>query len=241
MGHDDRLIVALDYSTLSEAKALVCELGESVSYYKVGMELYYSAGNEIIKFLKEQGKHVFLDLKLQDIPNTVARSMSVLTALGTDMLNLHAVGGAKMMAEAAKAVKETAAKMGKTAPKLIAVTVLTSMDDEQWAGLGYKKTIADQVVALALLTKEAGLDGVVASPQEAAAIRKACGPDFLIVTPGVRPAGAALNDQSRVATPSGAFKNGSSHIVVGRPITQAENKVTAAEAIVAEIRGVENE
>ena len=241
MGHDDRLIVALDYSTLSEAKALVCELGASVSYYKVGMELYYSAGNEIIKFLKEQGKHVFLDLKLQDIPNTVARSMSVLTALGTDMLNLHAVGGAKMMAEASKAVKETAAKMGKTAPKLIAVTVLTSMDDEQWAGLGYKKAIADQVVALALLTKEAGLDGVVASPQEAAAIRQACGPDFLIVTPGVRPAGAALNDQSRVATPSGAFKNGSSHIVVGRPITQAENKVAAAEAIAAEIRGVENE
>ena len=241
MGHDDRLIVALDYSTLSEAKALVCELGESVSYYKVGMELYYSAGNEIIKFLKEQGKHVFLDLKLQDIPNTVAKSMSVLAALGIDMLNLHAVGGAKMMSEAAKAVKETAAKMGKTAPKLIAVTVLTSMDDEQWAGLGYKKAIADQVVALALLTKEAGLDGVVASPQEAAAIRKACGPDFLIVTPGVRPAGAALNDQSRVATPSGAFKNGSSHIVVGRPITQAENKVAAAEAIVAEIRGVENE
>ena len=241
MGHDDRLIVALDYSTLAEAKELVCELGESVSYYKVGMELYYSAGNEIIKFLKEQGKHVFLDLKLQDIPNTVAKSMSVLTALGTDMLNLHAVGGAKMMAEASKAVKETAAKMGKTAPKLIAVTVLTSMDDEQWAGLGYKKAIADQVVALALLTKEAGLDGVVASPQEAAAIRQACGPDFLIVTPGVRPAGADLNDQRRVATPSGAFKNGSSHIVVGRPITQAENKVAAAEAIAAEIRGVENE
>ena len=135
-------------------------------------------------------------------------------------------------------VKETAAKMNRTAPKLIAVTVLTSMDEEQWADLGYKKAIAEQVVSLALLAKKSGLDGVVASPQEAEAIRKACGPDFLIVTPGVRPAGAALNDQSRVATPAGAFKNGSSHIVVGRPITQAEDKVAAAKAIVAEIRGV---
>lgn len=135
-------------------------------------------------------------------------------------------------------VKETAAKMNRPAPKLIAVTVLTSMDEEQWADLGYKKAIAEQVVSLALLAKKSGLDGVVASPQEAEAIRKACGPDFLIVTPGVRPAGAALNDQSRVATPAGAFKNGSSHIVVGRPITQAEDKVAAAKAIVAEIRGV---
>ena len=128
--------------------------------------------------------------------------------------------------------------MNRTAPKLIAVTVLTSMDEEQWADLSYQKAIAEQVVALALLAKKSGLDGVVASPQEAAAIRKACGPEFLIVTPGVRPAGAALNDQSRVATPAGAFKNGSSHIVVGRPITQAEDKVAAAKAIVAEIRGV---
>lgn len=238
MEHDDRLIVALDFSTLDEAKKLVLELGASVSYYKVGMELYYAAGNDAIKFLKEQEKHVFLDLKLQDIPNTVAKSLSVLTALGTDMLNVHAVGGAKMMAEAAKAVEETAAKMNRPAPKLIAVTVLTSMDEEQWADLSYQKAIADQVVSFALLAKKSGLDGVVASPQEAEAIRKACGPDFLIVTPGVRPAGAALNDQSRVATPSGAFKNGSSHIVVGRPITQAEDKVAAAKAIVAEIRGV---
>ena len=238
MEHDDRLIVALDFSTLEEAKKLVLELGESVSYYKVGMELYYAAGNEAIKFLKEQRKHVFLDLKLQDIPNTVAKSLSVLTVLGTDMLNVHAVGGAKMMAEAAKAVKEAAAKMNRPAPKIIAVTVLTNMDAEQWTDLGYQKDIADQVVSLALLAQKSGLDGVVASPQEAEAIRKACGPNFLIVTPGVRPAGAAVNDQSRVATPSGAFKNGSSHIVVGRPITQAEDKVAAANAIVAEIRGV---
>lgn len=238
MGHDDRLIVALDFPNLEEAKAVVLALGDSVSYYKVGMELYYAAGSEMITFLKDQGKFVFLDLKLQDIPNTVAKSLSVLTALGADMMNVHAVGGAQMMSEAAKAVRETAAKLGRTAPKLIAVTVLTSMNDEQWADLNYQKTIGEQVVALAILTKKAGLDGVVASPQEAAAIREACGPDFLIVTPGVRPAGADLNDQSRVATPAGAIKNGSSHIVVGRPITQAQDRIAAAKNIVAEIRGI---
>ena len=238
MGHDDRLIVALDFPNLEEAKAVVLALGDSVSYYKVGMELYYAAGSEMIKFLKDQGKFVFLDLKLQDIPNTVAKSLSVLTTLGADMMNVHAVGGAQMMSEAAKAVRETAAKLGRTAPKLIAVTVLTSMNDEQWADLNYKKDIGEQVVALAILTKKAGLDGVVASPQEAAAIREACGPDFLIVTPGVRPAGADLNDQSRVATPAGAIKNGSSHIVVGRPITQAQDRIAAAKNIVAEIRGI---
>ena len=238
MGHDDRLIVALDFPNLEEAKAVVLALGDSVSYYKVGMELYYAAGSEMITFLKDQGKYVFLDLKLQDIPNTVAKSLSVLTALGADMMNVHAVGGEQMMSEAAKAVRETAAKLGRTAPKLIAVTVLTSMNDEQWADLNYQKTIGEQVVALAILTKKAGLDGVVASPQEAAAIREACGPDFLIVTPGVRLAGADLNDQSRVATPAGAIRNGSSHIVVGRPITQAQDRIAAAKNIVAEIRGI---
>lgn len=241
MIHDDRLIVALDFPTMEEAKATVLALGDSVSYYKVGMELYYAAGAEMIAFLKAQGKHVFLDLKLQDIPNTVAKSLSVLTALGADMMNVHAVGGIKMMSEAAQAVKTTAAKLGRPAPKLIAVTILTSMDAEQWQDLNYKNTIAEQVVELAKLTKKAGLDGVVASPQEAAAILKACGEDFLIVTPGVRPAGAALNDQSRVATPAGAFQNGSSHIVVGRPITQAEDKIAAANSIVAEIRGIKND
>ncbi|NLY84131.1 MAG: orotidine-5'-phosphate decarboxylase [Acholeplasmataceae bacterium] len=238
MVHDDRLIVALDYSDMEEAKALVLELGERVTYYKVGMELYYTAGNEAIRFLKEQGKQVFLDLKLHDIPNTVARSMAVLTALGADMLNLHAGGGTKMMAEAAEAVRSAAMQLGKEPPKLIAVTVLTSTGAEEWQELGCKNTIEKQVVALALLAKEAGLDGVVASPREAGAIRNACGENFLIVTPGVRPSGAELNDQNRVASPAGAFAGGSSHIVVGRPITKAEDKLEAVDAILAEIRGV---
>ncbi len=238
MQHDDRLIVALDFPTLEQAKSCVLELGDAVSYYKVGMELYYAVGSEIIRFLKSQNKQVFLDLKLQDIPNTVAHALTVLSGLGADMMNVHAVGGRKMMSEAVKAVHAAAEAAGKPAPKLIAVTILTSMDNEQFANLNYQNTIAEQVIALAKLAKEAGMDGVVASPQEASAIREACGKDFLIVTPGVRPAGASLDDQSRVATPAGAFKNGSSHIVVGRPITKAENRQAAAEAIVEEIKGV---
>ena len=238
---DNRLIVALDFSTMEEAIQLVLELGDNVSYYKVGMELYYSAGAPMITFLKNQGKNVFLDLKLQDIPNTVAKSLSVLTALGADMMNVHAVGGGKMMEEAAISVKETAKKLGRPAPKLIAVTVLTSMDNAQWSELNYAKPIGQQVVELAKLAQKSGMDGVVASPQEATSIRKACGDNFLIVTPGVRPAGSAVNDQSRIATPMWAMKNGSTHIVVGRPITQATNKIMAAQNIVAEIRGVGNE
>jgi len=235
---DDRLIVALDFPTMEQAMACVEECGESVSHYKVGMELFYAAGAPMITYLKNQGKHIFLDLKLQDIPNTVAHALMVLSDLGADMMNVHAVGGKKMMAEAVKAVREAAAKAGRPAPKLIAVTILTSMDEEQFAGLNYNNTIAEQVISLAKLAKEAGMDGVVASPREAAGIREACGPDFLIVTPGVRPAGASLDDQSRVATPAGAFQNGTSHIVVGRPITKAEDRKAAAEAIVAEIAGV---
>ena len=238
MKSDDRLIVALDFSTMEQAVACVEECGDAVSHYKVGMELFYAAGAPIITYLKNQGKHIFLDLKLQDIPNTVAHALTVLSDLGADMMNVHAVGGKKMMAEAVKAVHEAAEAAGRPAPKLIAVTILTSMDDEQFADLNYNNTIAEQVISLAKLAKEAGMDGVVASPKEAAAIREACGPEFLIVTPGVRPAGSSLDDQKRVATPAGALQNGSSHIVVGRPITKAEARQAAALAIVEEIKGV---
>ena len=238
MQSDPRLIAALDFPTAEAAQQAVKEIGDAVSYYKVGMELYYAAGNDMIRFLKENGKKVFLDLKLQDIPNTVASALKVETTLGVDMINVHAVGGKKMMEAAAKAVKEKAEELGIERPKLLAVTILTSMDEEQFADLNYNNTIAEQVVSLAKLAKAAGLDGVVASPKEAAAIRKACGPDFLIVTPGVRPAGSALDDQSRVTTPVQAFANGSSHIVVGRPIMKAEDRKEAAAAIVEEIKNL---
>lgn len=235
MRNDPRLIAALDFSSAEAARQAVEEIGDAVSYYKVGMELYYAAGNEMIRFLKERDKKVFLDLKLQDIPNTVAGAMRVLTALGVDMVNVHAVGGKKMMQEAAAAVRDRAHELGIERPRLIAVTILTSMDETQFNGLNYKTTIPEQVVALATLAREAGLDGVVASPQEAAAIRQACGPGFLIVTPGVRPFGSAANDQSRIASPAQAFANGATHIVVGRPIMKAEDRRAAAQAIAEEI------
>lgn len=233
----DRLICALDFPTFDEAKALVEELGDAVTFYKVGMELFYGAGPDIIRYLKEKDKKVFLDLKLQDIPNTVAHSLAVLTRLGADIMNVHAVGGPKMMAEGMKAVKEAAAELGRPAPKLIAVTVLTSMDEAQWKPLNYARSIGEEVLDLAALTKESGLDGVVASPREAAGIRERCGKDFLIVTPGVRPAWAASNDQSRIATPAAAIGNGSTHLVVGRPITRAENKQEAVRKILEEMEG----
>lgn len=233
----DRLICALDFPTFDEAKALVEELGDVVTFYKVGMELFYGAGPDIIRYLKEKDKKVFLDLKLQDIPNTVAHSLAVLTRLGADIMNVHAVGGSKMMAEGMKAVKEAAAELGRPAPKLIAVTVLTSMDEAQWKPLNYARPIGEEVLDLAALTKESGLDGVVASPREAAGIRERCGKDFLIVTPGVRPAWAASNDQSRIATPAAAIGNGSTHLVVGRPITRADNKQEAVRKILEEMEG----
>lgn len=233
----DRLITALDFPTFDRAKALVEELGDAVTFYKVGMELFYGAGPDIIRYLKDKDKKVFLDLKLQDIPNTVAHSLAVLTRLGADIMNVHAVGGPKMMAEGMKAVQEAAAEMGRPAPKLIAVAVLTSMDEAQWKPLNYAKPIGEEVLDLAALTKESGLDGVVASPREAAGIRERCGKDFLIVTPGVRPAWAAANDQSRIATPAAAIGNGSTHLVVGRPITQAKDKQEAVRKILEEMEG----
>ena len=204
-------------------------------YYKVGMELYYSAGHEIISFLKAHHKKIFLDLKLQDIPNTVGRAMRVLTRLGVDMINVHAVGGLKMMQAAVRSAREEAAALGVAAPKLLAVTVLTSMDEESFAALNYSVPIEKQVIALAKLAQAAGMDGVVASAKEATQIREACGENFLIVTPGVRPAGADTQDQSRVTTPAQAIKNGANYLVVGRPITQAANAQSAAREIQRQI------
>lgn len=236
---DKRLIVALDVPNMNKLSNLVIGLGESVSYYKVGMELFYSCGHQVIDYLKKNGKYIFLDLKLHDIPNTVASSMASLTELGVDMLNLHAIGGYPMMKLAADTVKARAAELGINPPKLIAVTVLTSMSNEDWEQLNYKTNIQEQVIHLAKLAKQAGLDGVVASPQEAAAIRAACGPDFLIVTPGVRPAESETNDQSRIATPKAALENGATHLVIGRPITKSASPKQAAMAILQEMQEAE--
>jgi len=236
MNADQRLIVAIDVNTMEKVQQLVEDLGDSVNYYKVGMELFYSEGKQVITYLREQGKDVFLDLKLHDIPNTVGRSLAVLTGLGISMLNVHASGGPAMMAAAAQAVKNKADAMGIVRPKLIAVTVLTSINSDEWTALGYNLELSKQVVHLAQLAQSAGLDGVVASPQEAEEIRTACGDEFIIVTPGIRPRGAAINDQSRTATPASALKNGAHHLVIGRPITAAEDPRRAAQAILQEMR-----
>jgi len=224
----DKLIVALDFHTKEDALALVDKLGDSVVFYKVGMELFYRVGSSIIEELKKRNKKIFLDLKLHDIPNTVAQGLCSLLYQGVDIMNVHASGGYTMMKTAADTVRAEA-------KKIIAVTILTSINEADWEGLGQTVSIKDQVIRLAKLTKEAGLDGVVASPQEAKFIREACGEDFLIITPGVRPAGASIDDQSRIATPARALADGATHLVVGRPIRAAQNPVEAAENILKEM------
>lgn len=233
---EDRLITALDVPTLDKASKLVLSLGETVTFYKVGMELYYGAGPSILDYLKKHGKKIFLDLKLHDIPNTVNNSVAVLTGLGIDMMTIHAGGGREMMAKAAQSAKESAEKLGKKTPLVVGVTVLTSLNEEQFKELNYKVTIKQQALELAKLAQEAGLSGVVASPEEAADIRNACGKDFLIVTPGIRLADGSKDDQSRIATPASALEAGASHIVVGRPISKATDAKEAAKAIINSMR-----
>ncbi len=231
----DKLIAALDFHTKEDALNLVDKLGDNVIFYKVGMELFYAVGASIVEELKKRNKKVFLDLKLHDIPNTVAQGLCSLLYQGADIMTIHSQGGYTMMKTAADAVRAEAAKMGVNAPKIIAITVLTSINESDWQGLGYTSPIKEQVVRLAKLAKSAGLDGVVASPQEAAAIREACGKDFMIVTPGVRPAGSSLDDQSRVSTPAKALQDGATHLVIGRPIRKAQDPVTAAKNILEEM------
>lgn len=235
---DDRLIVALDVSTMDAMKSIVSSLGDSVSFYKVGMELFYAEGDQTVRYLQENGKHVFLDLKLHDIPNTVAHGVSSLTRLGANLITIHGQGGPIMMKAAAEAARESAEKLGIERPKLLAITVLTSFDDESWTSIGGQLPIADQVIRLAKLAKESGMDGVVCSALEAKMIRDACGPDFLIVTPGIRPSFAATNDQKRIATPSSALQDGASRLVIGRPITQAEHPQEAVRLIIEEMESV---
>ena len=229
---DDRLIVALDVSTMDAMKEIVTSLGDAVSFYKVGMELFYAEGEQTVRYLQEQNKQVFLDLKLHDIPNTVAHGVSSLTRLGANLITMHGQGGPVMMKAAVQAARETAEQLGVERTKLLAITVLTSFDDEAWTSTGGQLPISDQVI------KECGMDGVVCSALEAKMIREACGDDFLIVTPGIRPSFAATNDQKRIATPASALQDGASRLVIGRPITQAENPREAVRLIIEEMENV---
>ncbi|UCD59057.1 MAG: orotidine-5'-phosphate decarboxylase [Candidatus Hydrogenedentota bacterium] len=234
----ERLIVPLDFSSADEALKFVEKMGDTITFYKVGLQLFHAAGPEIVRALKSAGKSVFLDTKLHDIPNTVAGAAASVVGMGADMFNVHALGGKAMMRAAADATSQAANKLGTNPPTVLAVTVLTSLDREDMEneiGLSLGKGIGSFVATKALQAKEAGLDGVVASPMELADVRAACGDDFQVVTPGVRPTWGTSDDQKRVATPADTLAMGADRIVVGRPITRAKDPLRAAERILAEI------
>jgi orotidine-5'-phosphate decarboxylase len=233
----DRLLVALDVDSGQRALELASALDGLAGGFKVGTRLFTLEGPRLVRELVGRGARVFLDLKFHDIPNTVAQAVESAVQTGAWMINVHASGGVAMMQRAVTAGRETAQRLGQAPPLLIAVTVLTSMNDEVLRDIGVHRTMLDQVVALAKMTQAAGMDGVVASPQETAAIRRACGDGFLIVTPGIRGASAQAepDDQTRTTGPADAVRAGASYIVVGRPIIAAADPRAAAEAIVEEL------
>jgi orotidine-5'-phosphate decarboxylase len=231
------VLVALDLDTAAQARSLADELRGAVGGFKIGQQLFTSAGPSIVEELVERGDRVFLDLKFHDIPNTVAGAVRSATRLGVWMLNVHASGGAGMMRAAVAAAAEESRRLARPAPIVIAVTVLTSLADLDLSETGVKSPVAAQVERLAALAQRAGLGGVVASPQEIALVRARCGTSFLIVTPGIRSASDEKDDQQRTATAAAAFAAGASYLVVGRPITAAPNPREAAERIVADCRG----
>ena len=229
MPADPRLIVALDVPTVAEAEALVERLGDSVGFYKIGLELLATGGMALARRLTDQGLSVFADWKLHDIGNTVERATAAIAATGAcAFLTVH--GEPQVMAAAVKG-------RGASPMKLLAVTVLTSLGDQDLTEMGYGFTAAQLVERRVRQAVEAGLDGVISSPHEAAIARRIGGEGFLVVTPGIRPAGSALGDQARAAGPADALRNGASHLVVGRPINAADNPRAAAEAIAAEMAG----
>ena len=236
MNNKERLIVALDVDTKEKALALVDKLKKDVKIFKVGSELFTSCGPEIVQEVHNIGCAVFLDLKFHDIPNTVARSAASAVKLGVFMFNVHTSGGADMMKKVAAAVSEEAKKLKAARPKVIAVTVLTSMDENNLKKVGVDDNMETQVLRLAKLAKESGLDGVVASAVEIKPIRAALGKAFIIVTPGVRPSWAAMNDQKRVATPKEAIDSGADFIVVGRSVIESADPAEAARRILEEIK-----
>ena len=234
---DDRLLVALDVDNADRALALADQVRGLAGGLKVGSRLFTIAGPDLVRRLGESDARVFLDLKFHDIPNTVAQAVDAAVRTGAWMINVHASGGSAMMQAAARAAAEAATAGGRPTPLLVAVTVLTSMDEEALIQTGVTRPLLDHVLVLARMAQAAGMQGVVASPHETAAIRQACGPDFAIVTPGIRgaAAGQEKNDQARTMGPAEAVKAGATYIVVGRPIISAPDPRAAAAAIVAEL------
>ncbi|WP_406827869.1 orotidine-5'-phosphate decarboxylase [Microbulbifer sp. ARAS458-1] len=227
------VIVALDYDNADDALAMAAQLDPAVCRVKVGKELFTITGPELVRQLVALDFDVFLDLKFHDIPNTVAAAVRAAANLGVWMVNVHASGGERMM----RAARDALESFGDRRPLLIGVTVLTSIAEEELAPVGVTRALGEQVTALARLAQESGLDGVVCSAREAGALKAACGKNFALVTPGIRPAGAAADDQRRIVTPADAVKNGSDYLVIGRPITAAEDPAGALQAIVRELAG----
>jgi orotidine-5'-phosphate decarboxylase len=226
----DRLIVALDVCSAAAAQKIVGAVGDSAHLYKVGKQLFTAEGPQVVRDLEASGRKVFLDLKFHDIPNTVASAVAEAAKLRVSMLTIHASGGGNMLRAAVEA-----ANTAERPPLIMAVTVLTSMEDSELPGVGVRGTIVDQVLRLATLALTNGCDGIVTSAHEARELRGELGDDFAIVTPGVRPAGSAKGDQARVVTPAEAISAGATHIVVGRPITAAPDPAAVAKEILRQI------
>lgn len=231
----DQIIFAMDVGHFDDAQRFVRLLKDRVGLFKVGKQLFTHAGPKVVDMIQQKGQRTFLDLKFHDIPNTVAKASEEATKLNVAMFNVHATGGLEMMEAAAGAARHTAKQLGTRKPAILAVTVLTSLNRQALKAVGIESSVEEQVARLARLAKKGGLDGVVASPQEIHLIRKACGKDFIIVTPGVRPAETAKDDQKRVMTPREAIEAGADYLVIGRPIQHAGDPVEAVERIVEEI------
>lgn len=231
----DKLIVALDLASAEAAARVAEKLRGRVGMFKVGSKLFTAEGPVLARYLVARGEKVFLDLKFHDIPNTVRAAAHQAAQMGVLMFNVHASGGRKMMEAALEGGREGAAKVGKPRPLVLAVTVLTSLDGKDLDEIGVAASPEAAVLRLARLAEQAGLDGVVGSPREIAALRRAARPGFVIVTPGIRPASAEAHDQARIATPAAAVQAGADYLVVGRPITEAADPAAAADTIVAEM------
>ncbi len=233
-----KIIFALDVNEFSEVEKWASLIADRVGMFKVGKQLYTACGPAVVRMVQKHGGEVFLDLKYHDIPNTVAMASLEAARLGVKLFNLHALGGYEMMATTVEVLDREF--RGAERPKVLAVTILTSSNEETLRAVGIDRPVPEMVVRLAQLAQRAGIDGVVASPQETPMIREACGKEFLIVTPGVRPAFASADDQKRIMTPAAAVAAGADYLVIGRPISAAADPVQAAEAIVEEIMAVEN-